>query len=91
MSSYLDEILGLKGKTAPPEKRTDGALISGDAVTGQSDVEDNTVAPCPAPIERPPTLGNQNAAARVVGDMHAGQPNVADNSKTPDVLPGREK
>ena len=88
--SYLDEILGLKGKTAPPETRTDGALISGDAVSGQSDVEDNTVVPCPEPIERPPTLGNPNAAARVVGDM-GGMPNVNDNSETLDVLPGREK
>jgi hypothetical protein len=73
-------------------KRTDGAQIAPasalDLNTGCSySPNDNAIVPSRPAVERLSSLGDSNAAARIVGDMVAGMPNVADNDVSPDFGP----
>ena len=62
-----------------PTPRSDDALIAGDVTSGQQ----AGAVPLRTPLERPSTLGNGNAPARIVADMVSGMPNVADNPAPP--------
>jgi len=73
--SYLDKLLAQSA-------RTDGAQIVGD-MGGMPDVRDNVIVPCRPPTERPSTLGDPNASARVVGDEVSGMPRVERNPAPP--------
>ncbi len=72
--------------------RTDGTAINPAAAVDLNsgcsyDPQSNPVVPLREPISRPSTLGPSGVAARVVGDMVAGQPILSDNAPTADLGP----
>lgn len=64
-----------------PSPRADGAKVVGDDVSGNPATGGyNSRTPTPQPVDRPPTLGDIGAPAKIVGDIVSGiddpQPDV---------------